>query len=146
MDYYGAKFDIVNDHGTTHLSIVDSEGTAVALTTTVNFIFGSRVRDPKTGVILNDEMNDFAVPNRPDIFGLRPSPFNYPEGPKRQGEMGKRPLSSTSPSIIENEDGSFWLAIGGSGGSRIFGAVAQVRLVSGRCGGLLKLEQGLAEH
>jgi len=106
--------------------VIDSEGTAVALTSTVNFIFGSRVRDSKTGILLNDEMNDFAVPNRPDIFGLRPSPFNYPEGPKVKGGMGKRPLSSTSPSIIEHEDGSFWLAVGGSGGSRIFGAVAQV--------------------
>jgi len=76
--------------------------------------------DPVTGVILNDEMNDFAMPGIPDAFGLTPSPFNYPE-------PGKRPISSISPCIVD--DGQGWLvAAGGSGGSRIFGAVAQTLL------------------
>lgn len=74
-------------------------------------------------------MQDFAVPDTPDVFGLRPSPYNYPEGPRRHGEMGKRPLSSTSPAIIETEDGRFILAVGGSGGSRIYGAVAQTLML-----------------
>lgn len=73
-------------------------------------------------------MNDFSKPNVADAFGLRPSPYNYPEGPRREGEMGKRPLSSMSATIMEGDDG-FLLAIGGSGGSRIFGAVAQVLLL-----------------
>jgi len=126
VEYYGAKFDIHEDRGTAHLNVVDSQGQAVSLTTTINFIFGSRVMDISTGVILNDEMDDFATPNQPDVFGLRPSPYNYPEGPRHPGEMGKKPLSSTSPIIVETEQGRFWLAMGGSGGSRIFGAVAQV--------------------
>jgi gamma-glutamyltranspeptidase / glutathione hydrolase / leukotriene-C4 hydrolase len=100
---------------------------AVAITSTVNLIFGSQVLDPETGVILNDEMDDFSTPGVPNSFGLWPSPYNYPE-------PGKRPLSSTSPTIIENEDGSFYLALGGSGGSRIFGAVFQT---------ILNLEWGL---
>ena len=126
FDYYGAKYDIHDDHGTTHISVVDKHGGAVSLTSTVNLIFGSRLMDEETGVILNDEMDDFATPGRPDAFGLRPSPYNYPEGPHHSGGMGKKPLSSTSASILEYEDGSFWMALGGSGGSRIFGAVAQV--------------------
>lgn len=126
--YYDPHFDIHEDHGTTHISVVDSEGAAVALTSTVNFIYGSRVMCPSTGVIFNDEMADFAAPGEPDPFGLAPSPFNYPEGPKIKGGMGKRSMSSTSASVMENEGGGFELAIGGSGGSRIFGSVAQVIL------------------
>jgi gamma-glutamyltranspeptidase/glutathione hydrolase/leukotriene-C4 hydrolase len=93
-----------------HLSTVDMNGQAVALTSTVNLIFGSGVLDPVTGVILNDEvscpllgvaaradvpvqMDDTSTPGVPNAFGLRPSPFNYPA-------PGKRPLSSTSPTIV----------------------------------------------
>jgi gamma-glutamyltranspeptidase/glutathione hydrolase/leukotriene-C4 hydrolase len=65
--------------------------------------------------------DDFAKPGIPDAFGLRPSPYNYPE-------EGKRPMSSTCPSIIEDSEGEFLLAIGGSGGSRIFSSVAQTLL------------------
>ncbi|BGP49944.1 hypothetical protein JCM10450v2_005849 [Rhodotorula kratochvilovae] len=122
LSYYNPQFDILEDHGTTHLSTIDQWGGAVALTTTVNLIFGSRVMDARTGVILNDEMDDFATPGIPDAFGLTPSPFNYPEG-------GKRPLSSTSPLIMDHASSdSVWLSMGGSGGSRIFGAVAQTLL------------------
>lgn len=91
---------------------------AVALTSTVNLIFGSQVLDPVTGIILNDEMDDFSTPGVPNGFGLWPSPFNYPE-------PGKRPLSSIAPAIIEHLDGSVFLAIGGSGGSQIFGSIFQ---------------------
>ncbi|PWN50654.1 hypothetical protein IE53DRAFT_387014 [Violaceomyces palustris] len=121
LEYYGPKFDIQVDHGTMHLSIVDGEGMAVALTSTVNLIFGSRVMDPRTGVIMNDELDDTSTPGVANAFGLAPSPYNYPE-------PGKRPLSSTCPTIVENRDGSFRLALGGSGGSRIFSSVAQVML------------------
>ncbi|RDB16957.1 Gamma-glutamyltranspeptidase 1 [Hypsizygus marmoreus] len=126
-EYYNPEYDIKIDHGTSHTSVVDKDGMAVALTSTVNLIFGSQVLDPETGIILNDEMDDFSTPGLPNGFGLWPSPYNYPE-------PGKRPLSSTVPTIIEHEDGSFFIAIGGSGGSRIFGAVFQV---------LLNLELGL---
>ncbi|KAH8925019.1 hypothetical protein BT69DRAFT_1312102 [Atractiella rhizophila] len=115
--YYG----VTEDHGTTHISAVDASGLAIAITSTVNLIFGSQVLDPQTGVILNDEMDDFSTPHIPDAFGLYASPYNFPE-------PGKRPLSSTSPTVVEEADGSFYLVIGGSGGSRIFGGTAQVIL------------------
>jgi len=105
-------------HLQSHTSVVDKNGMAVALTSTVNLVFGSEVLDPETGIILNDEMNDFSTPGVPNAFGLWPSPYNYPE-------PGKRPLSSTTPTIIEHPDRSFFVAIGGSGGSRIFGAIFQ---------------------
>ena len=60
-----------------HSSIVDKNGMAVSLTTTVNLIFGSAVMDPITGVILNDEMDDFSTPGTPNAFGLYPSPCQY---------------------------------------------------------------------
>ncbi|KAF9461274.1 gamma-glutamyltranspeptidase [Collybia nuda] len=120
-EYYNPEYDVVVDHGTSHTSVIDKDGMAVALTSTVNLIFGSQVLDPETGIILNDEMDDFSTPGVPNGFGLWPSPYNYPE-------PGKRPLSSTAPTIIERDDGSFFLAIGGSGGSRIFGAILQVLL------------------
>ncbi|BGP26144.1 hypothetical protein JCM10295v2_005087 [Rhodotorula toruloides] len=122
LSYYQPRFDIKEDHGTTHLAVIDQWGGAVSLTTTVNLIFGSRVMDKETGIILNDEMDDFATPGLPDAFGLRPSPFNYPAG-------GKRPLSSTSPLIMDHVNSDdVYLSLGGSGGSRIFGAVAQTLL------------------
>lgn len=116
--YYDPIFDVPQDSGTTHLSVVDRWGGAVSLTSTVNLIFGSRVMTTRSGIILNDEQDDFSIPGEINAFGLPPSPYNYPEA-------GKRPLSSTSPMIAEYEDGSFYAAMGGSGGSRIFGAVAQ---------------------
>ncbi|KAF6761173.1 nucleophile aminohydrolase [Ephemerocybe angulata] len=117
-EYYNPEFDVKVDHGTSHTSVVDKSGMAVALTSTVNFIFGSQILDPVTGVILNNEMDDFSTPGVPNGFGLYPSPYNYPQ-------PGKRPLSSTVPTILEHEDGSFYLAVGGSGGSQIFPAVFQ---------------------
>ncbi|KAJ3989135.1 gamma-glutamyltranspeptidase [Lentinula detonsa] len=119
--YYNPLFDMPEDHGTSHISVVDKDGMAVALTDTVNTIFASQVLDPETGIILNNEMDDFSVPGTPNAFGLWPSPYNYPQ-------PGKRPLSSTVPVIIENADGSFYISAGGAGGSLIFTAVLQVFL------------------
>ncbi len=121
LNYYEPLFDIQEDHGTMSLSTADEKGMAVALTSTVNLPFGSEVMDPLTGIIMNDEMDDSSTPGVANAFGLRPSPYNYPE-------PGKRPLSSMAPSIIENADGSFLLSIGGSGGSRIYGSILQTML------------------
>ncbi|KAG6845392.1 hypothetical protein H0H87_009739 [Tephrocybe sp. NHM501043] len=118
-EYYNPEHDVQTDHGTSHTTVVDKDGMAVSLTSTVNLVFGSQVLDSETGIILNDEMDDFSTPGIPND--------NYPA-------PGKRPLSSTTPSIMEHEDGSFFLAIGGSGGSRIFPSVLQV---------LFNLELGL---
>ncbi|KAI9635467.1 putative gamma-glutamyltranspeptidase 1 precursor [Dioszegia hungarica] len=121
VDYYGMEFDHIEDHGTTHLSVVDQWGGVAAVTSTVNLIWGSHVMCPETGVIFNDEQDDFAVPGAPDAFGLPPSPWNYPA-------PGKKPMSSTSPTIILSPSGSLYATLGGSGGSRIFGSLAQVLL------------------
>jgi gamma-glutamyltranspeptidase/glutathione hydrolase/leukotriene-C4 hydrolase len=120
LAYYHPHFDIKEDHGTTHISVIDQWGSAISITSTVNLLFGSQVMDESTGIIMNDEMDDFATPGISDAFGLAPSPFNYPE-------PGKRPLSSTSPLIMDHfNSNETWLAIGGSGGSRIFPSVTQV--------------------
>lgn len=102
-------------HGTAHFSIVDKDGFAVAMTTTVNTPFGSLLADPVTGIILNNEMDDFSQPTSDNFFELVPSIYNYIEA-------GKRPLSSMSPSIIV-KDGKPELVIGAAGGSRILTAV-----------------------
>ncbi|KAI9509410.1 gamma-glutamyltranspeptidase-domain-containing protein [Russula earlei] len=119
--YYQPIFDVPEDHGTSHTSIVDASGMAVAVTSTVNLIFGSQVMDPVTGILFNDEMDDFSTPGVPNAFGLWPSPYNYPDA-------HKRPLSSIAPTIMEYSNGSFYAALGGSGGSKIFPALFQVIL------------------
>lgn len=118
VEYYNPHWGPIDNHGTTHLSTVDKDDMAVALTSTVNLLFGSKLLDPKTGVILNDEMDDFSIPGRANAFGLQPSPYNYPA-------PGKRPLSSCVPTIVE-KDGKFEMSLGGSGGSRILTAVLLV--------------------
>ncbi|WVQ76804.1 gamma-glutamyltransferase [Cryptococcus sp. DSM 104548] len=125
-DYYGLQYDTPIDHGTTHISVADRWGGAASVTSTINLIWGSHVMDPKTGIIFNDEQDDFAVPGAADAFGLWPSPWNYPM-------PGKKPLSSTSASIILNPSTkshppTLYAVLGGSGGSRIFPSVAQVIL------------------
>jgi len=120
-EFYQPEFGFHDDHGTSHTSVIDRHGMAVALTSSVNLVFGSEVMDPETGVIFNDEMDDFSTPDTPNAFGLMPSPYNF-------AAPLKRPLSSMAPTIIEHPDGSFYLAIGGSGGSRIFPSVFQVVL------------------
>ncbi|KAF8235502.1 gamma-glutamyltranspeptidase, partial [Tricholoma matsutake] len=122
-EYYNPDYGIKIDHGTSHMSVVDKHGMAVALTSTVNLVFGSQVLDYITGIILNDKMDDFSIPGIPNAFDLLPSPYTY-----NFPEPGKHPLSSTIPTIIEHANGSLFVAIGGSGGSQIFGAVFQTLL------------------
>jgi len=103
---------IPEDHGTSHLSAVDSMGNAVACTETVNLIFGSLIAVPEYGFVLNDEMDDFTTrPGKPNAFGLAQSIRNAPA-------PGKRPLSSMTPMIATDERGVLLVA-GGSGGPRI---------------------------
>ncbi|KAG1241873.1 hypothetical protein G6F68_016458 [Rhizopus microsporus] len=86
-----------------HLSIVDKEDGAVSLTSTVNLMFGAKFMDPVTGIIMNDEMDDFSIPGIPNSFGLYPSIYN-------NAAPGKRPLSTITPTIIESEDNAIELA------------------------------------
>jgi gamma-glutamyltranspeptidase/glutathione hydrolase/leukotriene-C4 hydrolase len=125
---YGGRYNLSyispKDSGTTHLSVVDSSGNAVALTSTINTYFGSKVVSPSTGILFNNQMDDFSIPGASNYFNLAPSPFNYPA-------PYKRPLSSMSPSIILDDlaprsDGKVRMVAGGSGGPRIITATLQV--------------------
>ncbi len=109
------------DHGTTNLLVVDPAGDVVAVTTTINTILGAKVMIPDLGIILNDEMDDFAVaPGVPNAFKLAGVAAN-------EIAPGKRPLSSMSPTIVMR-DGHPALAVGGSGGPTIITGVLQVTL------------------
>lgn len=104
---------------TTHYTVVDAEGNVVSNTYTINDLYGSAVTAKGTGVLLNDEMDDFAArPGRPNMFGLI-------QGERNKVEGGKRPLSSMTPTIVLRKDGSPWFAVGARGGPRIISAVMQ---------------------
>lgn len=116
------KARVGDDGGTSHLSVLDGEGNAVALTTTVNLHFGSLQADPITGVVLNDEMDDFtARPGQPNAFGLVQGTANAPDA-------GKRPLSSMTPTLVVDPEGRVLLAVGAAGGPRIITATLQAML------------------
>ena len=111
-----------NSTNTTHLSVADQQGSLVALTTTLNFAYGNGVAIPGTGVLLNNEMDDFtSKPGVPNAYGLV-------QGEKNAIAPGRRPLSSMTPTVVLNADGSPWLATGTPGGSRIITTVLQVLL------------------
>lgn len=111
VNFYGAHFTNANDHGTAHMCILAPNGDAVSVTGTINYILGS-MRISKTGIILNDEMDDFAVPgNTKNIYGIPPSPANFIQ-------PGKQPMSSMTPSIIVGKDG-VRMIIGAAGGTII---------------------------
>ena len=104
---------------TTHISIVDSLGNAVSITTTLNGNFGSKVMVDGAGFFLNNEMDDFsAKPGVPNMFGLVGKEANAIQ-------PGKRMLSSMTPTIVERDDQLF-LVLGAPGGSTIITAVLQV--------------------
>ncbi len=107
---------------TTHLSLADPSGGAVAMTITSNQWFGSGLMADGTGVVLNNEMDDFALaPGVPNLYGLIGGEANAPAG-------GKRPLSSMTPTIVaaQGDRGRPVLILGSPGGSRIISAVLQV--------------------
>ena len=105
---------------TTHYSVVDAAGNAVATTTTINELYGSGVYIPGAGFFMNNEMDDFATrPGQPNLFGLV------------QGEVnaiapGKRMLSAMSPTIVLDTAGQVLLVVGGRGGPRIISSTLQV--------------------
>ncbi|HEX8736534.1 MAG TPA: gamma-glutamyltransferase [Pyrinomonadaceae bacterium] len=104
---------------TTHFTVVDTQGNVVTNTYTINDLYGSAVTAKGTGVLLNDEMDDFAArPGKPNMFGLI-------QGERNKVEPGKRPLSSMTPTIVLRKDGSLWFALGARGGPRIITAVLQ---------------------
>ncbi|KAI1206990.1 gamma-glutamyltranspeptidase [Annulohypoxylon truncatum] len=119
VSYYDPEgLESLETPGTSHVVAADHTGLAISITTTVNLLFGSQVIVPETGVIMNDEMNDFSIPNSSNAFGYIPSPQNYIR-------PGKRPLSSISGTIVESADGKLYFVIGSAGGSRIITATIQ---------------------
>ncbi|VVC34642.1 Hypothetical protein CINCED_3A025773 [Cinara cedri] len=117
--YYGADFDMLEDHGTANLVVVDSMGNAVVGTNTINTLFGCGIMSPSTGIILNNEMDDFSTPGVINSFGIPSSPANFIE-------PGKRPMSSMCPTIFTDKKGDFVLGVGAAGGSKITLATAYV--------------------
>ena len=115
-EHYEANFWSPEDHGTAHVSVVAPSGDAVAVTTTVNQVrkyfvfasnifhfkyhqyFGSEIMSPRTGIVLNDQMDDFSFPHTTNGFGLPPSAHNF-------ARPGKRPQSSMCPTIVTQRAG-----------------------------------------
>ena len=102
---------------TTHFTVVDAEGNAVANTYTLNNSYGSAAVAKSTGMLLNDEMDDFAAkPGTPNLYGLI-------QGERNAVAPRKRPLSAMTPTIVLRKDGSLWFTVGSPGGPTIINTV-----------------------
>ena len=105
-----------DDEGTTHISVMDGKGNAVALTQTINSVFGSLITVPGTGIVLNNELDDFSIaPNVANIWEAVGSSVNAPA-------PGKRPLSSMTPTIVM-KDGKPAMVVGSPMGTMIISSV-----------------------
>ncbi|KAA8498492.1 Gamma-glutamyltranspeptidase 1 [Porphyridium purpureum] len=118
--YYQPNLKGMKDAGTSHMSIVDRFGNAVSLTSSINLPFGSGFVSPSTGILMNNQMDDFSTANVSNSFGIFPAPRN-------RVQPGKRPLSSMSPTIVI-KDGAVHFVVGASGGPKIITSVLQVVL------------------
>jgi gamma-glutamyltranspeptidase len=127
LRHLARPFGYLEDSGTSHLSVVDSDGNAVSITSSVNQVFGSYVFSSSTGILLGNTMDDFGNPGRSNYYGLKPSKENFIAA-------GKKPLSSMSPTMVfrkienagDGDLGKLALVIGGSGGPKIITSVLQV--------------------
>jgi gamma-glutamyltranspeptidase/glutathione hydrolase len=105
---------------TTHFTVVDAEGNCVSNTYTLNDSYGSKVVMRGTGILMNNEMDDFAAkPGTPNAYGLI-------QGERNAVAARKRPLSAMTPTFVLREDGSLWFAVGSPGGPTIINTVLQV--------------------
>ncbi|KAL8047217.1 hypothetical protein ABFX02_08G225600 [Erythranthe guttata] len=118
--HYGGRWNQIHDHGTSHVSIVDGQRNAVSMTSTINGYFGSKFLSPTTGIILNNEMDDFSMPANESGNVPPPAPANFIV-------PGKRPLSSMTPTIVV-KDGQLKAVVGASGGSLIIAGTTEVLL------------------
>lgn len=130
------------DGGTSHLSVIDAAGNAVACTETINLTFGSFLVAGEFGFPLNNQMDDFLTrPGTPNAFGLVQSERNLPA-------PGKRPLSSMSPTIVVQESGRVELAVGAAGGPKIISATLQclLRAIHDQSTAEVAVNAGRAHH
>jgi gamma-glutamyltranspeptidase / glutathione hydrolase / leukotriene-C4 hydrolase len=121
QSYYGSC-NFVNDYGTSHTSIIGANGDAVAVTSSINLVFGSKVMGEKTNIIYNNQMDDFSTPSSEcNSFQLPNYSINYIE-------PGKRPVSSMTPLLVLDQNKDVKLVCGGSGGTKIMTSTALVLL------------------
>ncbi|XP_039008265.1 glutathione hydrolase 1-like isoform X2 [Hibiscus syriacus] len=118
--HYGGRWSQVHDHGTSHISIVDKDRNAVSMTSTVNAYFGSKILSPSTGILLNNEMDDFSMPKNGSENTPPPAPANFVR-PR------KRPLSSMTPTIVLKDE-KLKGVVGASGGANIIAGTTEVFL------------------
>src|SRR5882724_4953975 len=105
---------------TTHFTVVDAEGNAVSNTYTLNNSYGSAAVAKGTGLLMNDEMDDFAAkPGTPNLYGLI-------QGERNAVAAHKRPLSAMTPTFVLRKDGSLWFTVGSPGGPTIINTVFDV--------------------
>jgi len=117
--YYGIEVQLSADKGTTHVSILAENGDAVSATHSINAWYGSFYKSPTTGILYNNDMNDFSTQDTPSRFGFPPSPTNYIK-------PGKRPISAMAPFILVDKYGRVKMVLGCSGGPRIMTASVSV--------------------
>ncbi|KAL4920367.1 gamma-glutamyltranspeptidase [Aspergillus aurantiobrunneus] len=116
--YDPAGLESLDTPGTSHIATIDHSGLAISAITTINLLFGSKVVVPETGIIMNNEMDDFSSPGSSNSFGYIPSESNFIR-------PGKRPLSSCTPAIVTHPNGTTFFVAGSAGGSRIITATVQ---------------------
>ncbi|XP_075744456.1 scoloptoxin SSD14-like isoform X2 [Rhipicephalus microplus] len=118
-EYYGfVNESAPKDSGTAHITFYGKDGITISVSSSINYYFGSLVRT-KSGILLNNQMDDFSRPGKPNIYGLAPSSANFIV-------PGKRPMSSMAPMVIVDAEGKVQLAMGGTGGSLITSGIALV--------------------